>query len=120
MSRHSELRFETGQQIAKTAIPLLTNVHATKCNSVEITSRLEIQLAVSFISNGDITELSRKEIYGAARVIRALVASKKGRYSAALELYGDALEKFAGPGEYVEALRLARESVELAKAANLK
>lgn len=116
MARHSAARFDTGRQLAALATLLLK--HTRNPNPLERQIRQELANATGYISKGDITELSRRHIFAAARVARALADMDKGKHADSLAMFGEAMAEYATgqSGDYIPALDKARDAVKLAMA----
>lgn len=115
MARHSEARFVTGKQLAIMLETLLRST--TGGNALEKEIRTAYGKAVGYISAGDQTELSRREIYATAAVARTLADLDKGKYAAALASFGDALVLYAVDCRYPTALETAQNALDAAKLA---
>lgn len=115
MARHSEHRFSTGLFIASLLPDLL---RATKgANPFGRNCQEYASKAVHHFSAHDITESSRRDVYGAACAMLAL-APHAGQYAGAFASYASALVSFSYHSEYVTAQEQATQAVSLAKAAN--
>lgn len=114
MARHSELMFTTGRSIAADLVTLLEATQKGAKFS-DHRCKLDAANAVSYISNGDITELKRRVIHAKGMVIQARVEENAGKFGDAFALFGKALCAFAHSAKYAEALDFSREALEKAQ-----
>lgn len=118
MARYSEARDETGKYLAAMLAQLAK--HLAKGNKAEIMARDHAALAVASISGTDISELSRREIYGNACVMSALAKVQPGKFSPAIAAYAESLVQFSKVANYPATREYATQAIALAQAATAR